>query len=50
MEKRLYEKDDVEVSFHKVMLENGKDWVWYQIWQDPVAMRETGRDADMVFV
>ncbi|SJX62794.1 related to lysophospholipase [Sporisorium reilianum f. sp. reilianum] len=50
MEKRLYEKDDVEVTFHKVMLENGKDWVWYQVWQDPVAVRDTGRNADMIFV
>ncbi|EST05591.1 hypothetical protein PSEUBRA_005281 [Kalmanozyma brasiliensis GHG001] len=50
MEKRLHEKDDVEVSFHKVMLDNGKDWVWYQIWQDPVAIRQTGRNADMIFV
>ncbi|GAC94135.1 lysophospholipase [Pseudozyma hubeiensis SY62] len=50
MEKRLYEKDDVEVTFHKVMLENGKDWVWYQVWQDPVAIRDTGRVADMIFV
>lgn len=50
MEKRLYEKDDVEVTFHKVMLDNGKDWVWYQVWQDSVAMRETGRNADMIFV
>ncbi|KIS69251.1 uncharacterized protein UMAG_02599 [Mycosarcoma maydis] len=50
MEKRLYEKEDVEVTFHKVMLENGKDWVWYQVWQDPVAIQDTGRVADMVFV
>ncbi|TKY85695.1 hypothetical protein EX895_005235 [Sporisorium graminicola] len=50
MEKRLYEKDDVDISFHKVMLENGKDWVWYQVWQDPVAVRDTGRNADMIFV
>lgn len=50
MEKRLYEKDDVEITFHKVLLENGKDWVWYQVWQDPVAIRDTGRNADMIFV
>ncbi|CDS01196.1 hypothetical protein [Sporisorium scitamineum] len=41
MEKRLYEKDDVEITFHKAMLENNKDWVWYQVWQDPVAVRDT---------
>lgn len=50
MEKRLYEKEDVEVTFHKVLLENGKDWVWYQVWQDPLAVRDTGRNADMIFV
>ncbi|SNX84312.1 related to lysophospholipase [Melanopsichium pennsylvanicum] len=50
MEKRLYEKDDVEITFHKVMMENGKDWVWYQVWQDPMAVRCTGRNADMIFV
>ncbi len=50
MEKRLYEKEDVEVTFHKVMLGNGMDWVWYQVWQDPVAIRRTGRSADMIFV
>ncbi|GAK64492.1 lysophospholipase [Moesziomyces antarcticus] len=50
MEKRLYEKDDVEISFHRVMLANGKDWVWYQVWQDPIAVVQTGRNADMIFV
>ena len=50
MEKRLYEKEDVEVTFHQVMLQNGKDWVWYQVWQDSQATRDTGRCADMIFV
>lgn len=50
MEKRLYEKDDVEISFHKVTLQNGKDWVWYQVWQDSFAVRQTGRKADIIFV
>ncbi|KAJ1025465.1 hypothetical protein NDA13_004276 [Ustilago tritici] len=50
MEKRLYEKEDVEVTFHQVMLQNGKDWVWYQVWQDSQATRDTGRSADMIFV
>lgn len=50
MEKRLHENPEVEVTFHKVLLDNGKDWVWYQVWQDPVAIQTTGRNADMIFV
>ncbi|KAN0064935.1 hypothetical protein ACQY0O_001992 [Thecaphora frezii] len=50
MEKRLYENPNVDVSFHKVLMPNGKDWVWYQVWQDPVAQQMTGRRADMIFV
>ncbi|SPO37542.1 related to lysophospholipase [Pseudozyma flocculosa] len=50
MEKRLYENPGIDVQFHKVMMPNGKDWVWYQVWQDPAAMQMTGRRADMIFV
>lgn len=50
MERRLYENTDVKVTFHKVLLDNGKDWVWYQVWQNPVAIQTTGRNADMIFV
>lgn len=49
MEKRLHENPDVTVSFYKTMMPNGKDWVWYQVWEDKVAMRATGRKADMIF-
>ena len=50
MEKRLYENKDIQITFHKTMMPNGKDWVWYQVWQDPEAQRTTGRHADMIFV
>lgn len=33
MEERLHSNPDVHVWFGKVMLENGKDWVWYQVWE-----------------
>lgn len=49
MEQRLHENPDVTVAFHKVMMPNGKDWVWYQVWEDKLAQRATGREADMVF-
>lgn len=49
MEKRLHENPDVTVTFFKTMMPNGKDWVWYQVWEDKLAQRATGRQADMVF-
>ena len=49
MEQRLHENPDVTVSFYKAMMPNGKDFVWYQVWEDKLAMRSTGRVADMVF-
>ena len=49
MEQRLHENPDVTVTFHKTMMPNGKDFVWYQVWEDKLAMRSTGRVADMVF-
>mgnify|MGYP001762391138 FL=1 len=49
MEQRLHENPDVTVTFHKTMMPNGKDFVWYQVWEDKLAMRSTGRLADMVF-
>lgn len=50
MERRLHENPDVSVSFGKAMMPNGKDFVWYQIWEDKQAQRITGRKADMIFV
>ncbi|PWN44336.1 alpha/beta-hydrolase, partial [Ceraceosorus guamensis] len=50
MEKRLHDNPDVTVWFGKAMLDNGKDWSWYQVWEDKKAMRKTGRNADMIFV
>lgn len=32
------------------MLPSGKDWSWYQVWEDKEAQRRTGRRADMIFV
>lgn len=49
MEQRLHENPDVTVTFYKTMMPNGKDFVWYQVWEDKLAMRSTGRIADMVF-
>lgn len=49
MELRLHENPDVTVSFYKTMMPNGKDFVWYQVWEDKLAQRSTGRLADMVF-
>ncbi|WFD08058.1 hypothetical protein MVES1_003427 [Malassezia vespertilionis] len=49
MEKRLHANPDVTVNFYKVMMPNNKDWVWYQVWEDKLAQRATGRVADMVF-
>lgn len=49
MEERLHSNPDVTCSFHKTMMPNGKDFVWYQVWEDKLAMRATGREADMVF-
>lgn len=49
MELRLHNNPDVTVSFYKAMMPNGKDFVWYQVWEDKLAMRSTGRVADMVF-
>jgi len=49
MEERLHNNPDITCSFHKVMMPNGKDWVWYQVWEDKLAQRATGRIADMVF-
>ncbi|WFD43754.1 hypothetical protein MPSI1_002418 [Malassezia psittaci] len=50
MEQRLHDNPDVTCTFHKVMMPNGYDWVWYQVWEDKLAQRATGREADMVFV
>ncbi|PWN51684.1 alpha/beta-hydrolase [Violaceomyces palustris] len=50
MEQRLHENLDIAISFHKAMMPNGKDWVWYQIWEDKQAQSITGRKADMIFV
>ena len=50
MEQRLHENPDVSVSFHRAFFPNGKDWVWYQVWEDKLAQRATGRRADMIFV
>lgn len=49
MEKRLHDNPDVTVNFYKAIMPNGKDWVWYQVWEDKAAQRATGRRADMVF-
>lgn len=49
MEARLHANPDVTVSFHKVMMPNNKDFVWYQVWEDKLAMRATGRQADLVY-
>ncbi|WFD36938.1 hypothetical protein MCUN1_003830 [Malassezia cuniculi] len=49
MEKRLHDNPDVTVSFHKTMMPNNKDFVWYQVWEDKAAQRATGRKADMIF-
>ncbi|WFD31191.1 hypothetical protein MSPP1_002225 [Malassezia sp. CBS 17886] len=49
MEERLHSNPDVMVSFHKAWMPNGKDWVWYQVWEDKAAQRVTGRVADVVF-
>ena len=49
MEQRLHENPDVTCTFHKVMMPNGRDWVWYQVWEDKLAQRATGREADLVF-
>ena len=48
MEQRLHSNADVDVSFGKVMLSNGKDWVWYQVWQSSDASRP--RRGDVLFV
>jgi len=50
MEKRLHSNPDLTVWFGKAMMNNGKDWAWYQVWEDKAAQKKTGRKADMIFV
>lgn len=50
MEKRLHANPNIDVRYGKAMLSNGKDWSWYQVWEDKEAQRRTGRRADMIFV
>lgn len=50
MEKRLHDNPNVDVWFGKAMMPNGKDFTWYQVWEDHSAQLRTGRKADMIFV
>lgn len=50
MEQRLHSNPDVNVWFGKALMPNGKDFTWYQVWEDPKAQLRTGRQADMIFV
>ncbi|CAO1622606.1 unnamed protein product [Jaminaea pallidilutea] len=50
MEQRLHQNPDVTVWFGKAMMPNGKDFTWYQVWEDKAAQARTGRNADMIFV
>ncbi|CAO1634699.1 unnamed protein product [Parajaminaea phylloscopi] len=50
MEQRLYNNPDIKVWFGKAVMNNGKDFTWYQVWEDVEAQKRTGRKADMIFV
>lgn len=50
MEQRLHSNPDVTVWFGKALMPNGKDFTWYQVWEDHAAQKRTGRKADILFV
>lgn len=50
MEQRLHSNPDIKIWFGKAPMSNGKDFAWYQVWEDVQAQKRTGRKADMIFV
>lgn len=52
MERRLFASGQVDVWFGKVILANGKDWCWYQVWEKKHAPRPADGTArpDILFV
>lgn len=49
MESRLYAQEDIDVWYGKVMMPNGKDWCWYQVWQHKSFLNKENQ-ADVLFV
>ncbi|KAK0546494.1 hypothetical protein OC845_004572 [Tilletia horrida] len=48
-EERMHASPNISVKFRRVMMANGKDWMWYQVWEDKEAILRTGRKADLLF-
>ncbi|KAE8228991.1 hypothetical protein CF326_g6054 [Tilletia indica] len=48
-EERMHAMPNITVKFRRVMMGNGKDWMWYQVWEDKEAILRTGRKADLLF-
>ncbi|KAK0526186.1 hypothetical protein OC834_004887 [Tilletia horrida] len=48
-EERMHAMPNISVKFRRVTMANGKDWMWYQVWEDKEAILRTGRKADLLF-